>query len=779
MNKHLYRIIFNKARNMLMVVADIATSGQGSTVRRRSRRQSPQCLCRLTALRLSLLLATGCISLTAQANIVADGQAPGNQQPTILNSANGTPQIDIQTPNAAGISHNTYSQFDIDERGVILNNSHNAVQTQLGGLVAGNPWLAKAEAKIILNEVNSVRASQLNGWIEVAGQKADVIIANPAGITCNGCGFINAHRATLTTGQAMMEQGRLKGFDIERGEVRIEKLGMDSSRQNYTDIIARSVVINGKLHAKDLKVTTGRNIVDAAHQNIEKKSADGSKNPSFTLDVAALGGMYANKIVLVGTEFGVGVRNAGHIGATAGEVRLTVDGQIENSGTIAARSNTTIKAESIQSAKGSILAAGIDSKGKASLPSSLTLTAKQHIQANGQNLATNTIEAQSKTIDLSDSKTTADRFTAKTPGQFNNDGGTLVAREINLTTPDLSNKQGKINQTGKGELVLNTQKLNNHSGTLLNEGKRLAITTNNLDNRHGKIANNGDDLNLTVHEANNTEGGTIQLTGKGKLSLNTHQWIGDGGKLLSNGELVVQAHNLQLNKEAVTTADKITIKADTLSHQSGVMQQQGKDKMSLTANTLNNQNGEIKGNGNLKIDATTLDNSKGKIIAAKQGNLELTVDDALNNQDGHLEASQDIQLTATQLDNSRGKIAATGGSTELIIGKNIENVDGRIEAKTKLTTKSQALNNHQGLLLAQQIDSQTKGHKFTNTAGQVIAREKLTLNSGELDNTDGLLQSDSDMIVNTHGQKLTNIKAPKDTKDTKNDAKKSSNKASY
>ncbi|MCC8414471.1 filamentous hemagglutinin N-terminal domain-containing protein [Photorhabdus laumondii subsp. laumondii] len=741
MNKHLYRIIFNKARNMLMVVADIATSGQGSTVRRRSRRQSPQCLCRLTALRLSLLLATGCISLTAQANIVADGQAPGNQQPTILNSANGTPQIDIQTPNAAGISRNTYSQFDIDKRGVILNNSHNAVQTQLGGMVAGNPWLAKAEAKIILNEVNSINASKLNGWIEVAGQKANVIIANPAGITCNGCGFINAHRATLTTGQAMMEQGRLKGFDIDRGEVRIEGLGLDSSQQNYTEIIARSVVINGKLHAKDLKITTGRNIVDAAHQNIEKKSADGSENPSFTLDVAALGGMYANKIMLVGTEFGVGVRNAGHIGATAGEVRLTVDGLIENSGTIAARSNTIIKAESIQSASGSTLSAGIDNKGKATLPGSLTLTAKQHIQANGKNLATNTLEAQSKKIDLSGSQTsanniqltasqqeistanatvTADRFTAKAPGQFNNDGGTLVAREINLTTPDLSNNQGKINQTGNGELVLNTQTLNNQSGTLLNEGKRLAITTRNLDNRHGKIANNGNDLNLTVHEkADNTEGGTIQLAGKGKLSLNTHQWIGDGGELLSNGELDIQAHNLQLNKKAVTTADKITIKTDTLSHQSGVMQQNGKDKMSLTAKTLNNQNGEIKGNGNLKINATTLDNSKGKIVA-------------------------------------------TGGSTELIIEKNIENVDGRIETKTELTTKSQALNNHQGSLLAQRIDSQTKGHKFTNTAGQVIAQEKLTLNSGELDNTSGLLQSDSDMIVNTHGQKLTN------TKDTKN-----------
>uniref|UniRef100_UPI0036DC8421 hemagglutinin repeat-containing protein n=1 Tax=Photorhabdus sp. RM322S TaxID=3342825 RepID=UPI0036DC8421 len=782
MNKHLYRIIFNKARNMLMVVADIATAGQGSTVRRRSRRQSSQCLCRLTALRLSLLLATGCISLTAQADIVADRHAPGHQQPAILSSANGTPQINIQTPNAAGVSHNTYSKFDIDKQGAILNNSHTATQTQLGGMVAGNPWLAKAEAKIIINEINSLDKSRLNGWIEVAGQKAQVIIANPAGITCDGCGFINAHRTTLTTGQVMMEQGRLKGFDISQGEVSIEGLGMDSSQQNYTEIIARSVAINGKLHAQDLKVTTGRNIVDAAHKNIEKKSADDSKLPKFTLDVAALGGMYANKITLIGTESGVGVRNAGHIGASAGEVHLTINGQIENRGTIAARGNTTITASKIQSNNGSILAAGIDDKGKATLPGSLTLTAKQQIQANGQNLATNTLEVQSKKIDLSGSQTsanniqltasqkeistanatiTADRFTAKTPDQFNNNGGKLVAREINLTTPDLSNNQGEINQTGKGDLVLNTQKLSNRGGTLFNEGKQLTITTTELDNQRGKIANNGHNLNLTIHEANNTLG-TIQLSGEGKLSLNTQQWIGDGGKLLSNGELDIQAHNLQLNEKAVTTANKITIKADTLSHQSGLMQQKGKDKMSLTANTLNNHNGEIEGNGNLTINATTVDNRKGKIAAAEKGSLKLTVNDTLNNQNGSLEAGQDIQLTSRQLDNSQGKIAATGGNAELITEQNIKNADGRIEAKTELTTKSQALNNHQGQLLAQQIDIQTKGHKFINTAGQVIAREKLTLNSGELDNTFGLLQSGNDMIVNTHGQKLTNANSDKE-----------------
>ncbi|ERT10182.1 hypothetical protein O185_26765, partial [Photorhabdus temperata J3] len=229
MNKQLYRIIFNQARQMWMVVAEIARVGRGRTGGRTRRSSLPSCRCRLTALRFSLLLALGGVSLTAQANIVADGQAPGHQQPTIIHSANGTPQVNIQTPSADGVSHNRYRQFDVDKQGVILNNSANTTQTQLGGMVAGNPWLAKGEAKIILNEVNSRDPSHLNGWIEVAGRKAEVVIANPAGITCNGCGFINAHRTTLTTGEALMEQGRLKGFDVNQGDVRIDGHGMDST----------------------------------------------------------------------------------------------------------------------------------------------------------------------------------------------------------------------------------------------------------------------------------------------------------------------------------------------------------------------------------------------------------------------------------------------------------------------------------------------------------------------------------------------------------------------
>src|SRR5699024_4089704 len=152
-------------------------------------------------------------------------------------SANGTPQINIQTPSKGGVSHNKYTQFDINQKGVILNNSAHSSKTELAGYVQGNEFLkTTGGAKIIVNEINSKNASQLKGYIEVAGRKAQVIVANPAGITCDGCGFINAERSTLTTGKPLMSQGNLTGYQVEQGKVTTEGKGLDSARQDYTEI---------------------------------------------------------------------------------------------------------------------------------------------------------------------------------------------------------------------------------------------------------------------------------------------------------------------------------------------------------------------------------------------------------------------------------------------------------------------------------------------------------------------------------------------------------------
>jgi len=200
--------------------------------------------------RCSLPVVFAFIVFSVHAQIVADPNAPGVQRPTILTAPNGVPLVNIQTPSAAGVSRNGYRQFDVNGEGAILNNSRGSAQTQLGGWVAGNPWLVGGSARVILNEINSVNPSHLNGYVEIAGSRAELVIANPAGIACDGCGFINAHRATLSAGAPIINNGALTGYRIADGAINIHGAGLDARDANYTDLIARSVQVNAGIWAQ-------------------------------------------------------------------------------------------------------------------------------------------------------------------------------------------------------------------------------------------------------------------------------------------------------------------------------------------------------------------------------------------------------------------------------------------------------------------------------------------------------------------------------------------------
>ena len=328
MNESLYRIVFNKARGCMMAVSELTNSHSSGKDKTRSasacRTQGSQ-NSRLgvsgmvgpddagrfgfpkpviqainSVVLLSMLLSSLSAPMFAYAQIRSDANAPGNQRPTILNTANGLPQVNIQTPSAAGVSRNQYSQFDVDGRGVVINNSRTNTSTQLGGMVQGNPWLAQGSARIIVNEVNSSNPSYLNGYIELAGQRAEIIIANPSGISVNGGGFINASSATLTTGSPIINGGNLEGYAVQKGTVTIDGYGLDASLTDYTGILARSVQVNAGIWANNLNIVTGANQI-SADQGSSSPIAGVGGAPSFSLDVSNLGGMYAGKISLVGT----------------------------------------------------------------------------------------------------------------------------------------------------------------------------------------------------------------------------------------------------------------------------------------------------------------------------------------------------------------------------------------------------------------------------------------------------------------------------------------------
>lgn len=360
MNKTRYRIVFNKARGCLMAVAETAIA--------HSKGVSGATTCGAThpgQLRLSVLglvckwlagTALVCLPLawlaplqaqTVATRIVADPTAPSAQRPTVLTTSNGVVQVDIRTPSAAGVSRNTYSQFDVGAAGAVLNNSRTPVQTRQGGWVQGNPWLATGSARVILNEVNSSNPSYLQGYVEVAGQRAQVIIANPSGIAINGGGFINAGAATLTTGTPIMNAGTLESFRVQGGQITIEGQGLDARSTDYTAIMSRALQVNAGIWAQQLQVVTGANDIAAASVSANTilqttPLAGAASPPRYALDVAALGGMYAGKIHLIGTEAGVGVRNVGLLQASSGPLTLSHQGWLSNSGTLQATGGDVI-----------------------------------------------------------------------------------------------------------------------------------------------------------------------------------------------------------------------------------------------------------------------------------------------------------------------------------------------------------------------------------------------------------------------------------------------------
>ncbi len=295
---------------------------------------------------VSVLALAAAVTDAARAQIVADPAAPRGQQATVLRTANGLPQVDIRTPSPAGVSRNSYSQFDVTARGAILNNSRTSTPTQQAGWVQGNPWLAAAPARIILNEVNSSNPSLLQGHVEVAGQRAEVVIANPSGIVVNGGGFINASRATLTTGSPWFGPGgSLDGFSVREGRILIQGDGLNATGTDYTALLARVMRVEGGVWAPELRVVTGVNDVSADGAQVSPVADEAAlragpargthtaaKVPARAIDVAQLGGLYAGRIFLIATEAGVGVGNAGQVIAGSGGLQLDAAGNLTNTG---------------------------------------------------------------------------------------------------------------------------------------------------------------------------------------------------------------------------------------------------------------------------------------------------------------------------------------------------------------------------------------------------------------------------------------------------------------
>lgn len=536
MNKHRYRIIFNKARGTWMAVAEIVRScgrsaspvvnanGGASAARR--------FLCTLRPVNFALLAIMGMVHVPlSEAEIVADGSAPAAKRPTVTHAANGTPQINIQRPDGAGLSHNHYTRFDVDSQGAVLNNARVPVKTELAGWVNGNPNLAGGSARIILNEVNAADPSYLRGFVEVAGDRAQVIVANPAGITCSGCGFINANRATLATGSPQFDQGALAGFGVRGGEIAIEGQGLDSRGVDYTDLIARAVTVNAGIWAQNLNLVTGANDV-TVEGGLRGVHAVAGASPAFAIDVKALGGMYAGKILLVGTEQGVGVRNAGLIGTSVGDLVITANGELVNQQQIESAAALSFDAVGVDNRAGMILSLG-----------DLTLTADA--------------------VDNSASLIHSDRTLTLRAGTLINNGRIQALEEVNLHADQIDNREAGVISANATELIATEQLINRG----LVDGATTWIQADRLDNiGTGRLY--GDQLAIAVRQFTNREsnGSAATVAARNRLDIGATELINrEGALLFSAGDLHIGGNLDELDqaagKASIITNQSATIEA--------------------------------------------------------------------------------------------------------------------------------------------------------------------------------------------------------------------------
>ena len=408
---------------------------------------------------------------------IAAGIVAANGNTQVVMKPGNVPVVNIATPNAAGISHNTYQDFNTGTPGAVLNNATQGGKTQLGVTIDnGNASLKGKPAELIINEVTSGNRSELKGKLEVFGNKAGVMIANPNGITCDGCGFINTPSVTLTTGRPQFDkQGALDALAVKKGSVIIGSNGLDGNGAEYVDIISRATELNGKINAKTLTLTQGANQVSFKDGTVKPITGEGAK-PQLAVDTKALGGMYAGKIRLVATEDGVGV-NLNSVTSTQRDISLTTAGKITLSN-VTAQADLNVSGRDIVTPAGSSVRAERD-----------------------MTLAATTVDNRSNTTAHGDMRVFAStvRNTGEGAALHSNNNLWIQKDALGNKATLVENRSARI-QTNSGDLVIRTNKLSNvrdvltivtQSEAVDNEGMRIYGVLFNA-HKNGDIKNRQD-----------------------------------------------------------------------------------------------------------------------------------------------------------------------------------------------------------------------------------------------------------------------------------------------
>ncbi len=571
------------------------------------------------ALSFILMAEPSLSSASAIGSVVADSRAD-QYSPSIIMSDNGVPIVNIVKPTTKGVSHNKYDSFSVANQGVILNNALVGSTTGLAGQIEANSNLVSDAARIILNEVTSSHRSKLNGYIEVAGQSADLVLANPNGISCNGCGFINTPRATLATGVPSVVDGDLNSISINAGDITID--GLNASNIDRLDILTRAISLNGNLHASELNLITGRNDIDYSDLAIAKKNDDGSSLPLFALDAAVLGGMYANSIKLIGTEAGVGVKIDSEMATNNGQIFVSANGDVHIDRVL---SGAELHLESA--------ASNVNIKSVAYADGNLAIQANQDIENSGLLAAAGSLSLEASTF-----TNRGEIFSG-----MNNEGGLTFLADIYLDAENGFYNYGTALSTR--DAILTSKNIADVSGEL-HAYRDLTFYTR--DYAIGSSARYFAAENWTINARSLINGADFSTSAN--LKLNLSGYLTNDNSLVSTSGLRVRASSI-FNRGVLGTGGNLRLEATRTTE--GF---EGFDAIGI----IENENGLIFSAGDMALYGRSISNRYSDILSL--GDIAIAADDGVGaaelvyNGSSTIESFGSIDITADLILNARDPI---------------------------------------------------------------------------------------------------------------------------
>ncbi|HHM8496582.1 TPA: DUF637 domain-containing protein [Pseudomonas aeruginosa] len=728
------------------------------------------------ALSLAGILFLNPIVATA-VGLALDKAAGGN---TGLGQAgNGVPIVNIATPNGAGLSNNHFRDYNVGANGLILNNATGKTQgTQLGGIILGNPNLKGQAAQVILNQVTGGNRSTLAGYTEVAGQSARVIVANPHGITCQGCGFINTPRATLTTGKPIMDGQRLERFQVDGGDIVVEGAELNVGNLEQFDLITRSAKLNAKLYAKNLNIVTGRNDVQADSLQATPRAADGSEKPQLAIDSSALGGMYAGAIRLVGTEQGVGVKLAGDMAASGGDIRIDASGKLSLA-QASSQGDLKIAAQAVELNGKTYAGGSAEIRSAEELVNRQSLAARERIALDAARLdnagvieagvepderrnARGDLELRSGTLRNAGSLVASRALEAKASQALDNQGGSLKGATVRVDGGHLDNRGGKL--LAEGELRVEASSLDNRQDGLLQSRDRAVVKTRgDLDNRGGQVIglndlevgaatlDNGQQGLLGSQQSTRVSAQALVNRGDGEVSgKRVEARVGSldnrGGKLIGDDLLVVASGAIDNRLGLFSAANRLDLRARSLDNSGkGTLSSRGGLEVSLGGLLDNRDEGNLLSQGAQRVTVGQLDNRAGGLLSSRS---ELNVHGAsLDNRGGVLVADAGLSATGGAFDNRDGGSASGKAGVRVEVASLRNDQGGKLLSDGRLDLAANAVGNAGGRIAAKGDLQATLG-SLAQQGGELVSEKTLKVAADTLDNSQsGLIAANGGIAI--------------------------------